>query len=127
MLVGAVLAWGGVATVQVLENGKSEMTVPIPMAVVEAAVASGDLFFDVEEHLQAEADLGEWGPLVREILAALDECPDVVLVEVVDGSDHVRVAKEGGSLLVEVNDSKVHLRVSVPTRSVRRTVARLVS
>jgi hypothetical protein len=48
-------------------------------------------------------------------------------VDIVDGSDHVRVVKEGGSLLVEVHDSDVDLRVSIPTRSIRRTVGRLVS
>ena len=127
MLVGAVLAWGGVATVNLVEENGTRVTVPIPMAVVEAAVVSGDLLFDIEDHLNVELDLGEWGPLVREMLKELDECPDAVLVEVVDGSDHVRVVKEGGSLRVEVTDSEVDLRVSIPTRSIRRTVGRLVS
>jgi hypothetical protein len=127
MLVGSVLAWGGVATVDLVERNGTRVTVPIPMAVVDAAVASGDLLFDVEDHLNVQLDLGEWGPLVREMLEELDECPDAVLVEVVDGSDHVRVVKDGGSLLVEVSDSDVDLRVSIPTRSIRRTVGRLVS
>jgi len=127
MLVGAVLAWGGVATVNLVEQNGTRITVPIPMAVVDAAVVSADLLFDVEDHLNVELDLGEWGPLVREMLEELDECPDAVLVEVVDGSDHVRVVKEGGSLRVEVTDSEVDLRVSIPTRSIRRTVGRLVS
>ena len=127
MLVGAVLAWGGVATVNLVEENGTRVTVPIPMAVVEAAVVSGDLLFDIEDHLNVEMDLGEWGPLVLAMLEELDECPDAVLVQVDDGSDHVRVVKEGGSLRVEVTDSEVDLRVSIPTRSIRRTVGRLVS
>ena len=127
MLVGAVLAWGGVATVRVIEHGRAGVTVPVPMAVVEGAVATGDLLFDLEQHFHGKIDLGEWGPFVRGMLEALDECPDTVLVEVSDGGDYVRVAKDGGSLVIEVTDSDVDLKVSVPTRSVRRTVSRLVS
>ena len=127
VLVGAVLAWSGVATVQVIERGKAGVSVPIPMAVVEAAAISGDLIFDIEDHIDAEIELGEWGPFVREVLDAIDDCPDMVLVEVIDGGDEVRVAKDGGSLVIEVHDSDIDLKVSVPTRSIRRTVGRLVS
>jgi hypothetical protein len=127
MLVGAVLAWSGVATVQVVEKGKAGISVPVPMAVVEAAAISGDLLFDIEDQIKAEVELGEWGPFVNEVLGALDDCPDMVLVEVIDGSDQVRVQKNGGSLVIEVHDSDIDLKVSVPTRSIRRTVARLVT
>ena len=127
MLVGAVLAWSGVATIKVVERGKTAVSVPIPMAVVEAAAMSGDFLFDLEDHIDAEVELGEWAPFVREVLGALDDCPDMVLVDVVDGNDQVRVKKDGGSLVIEVHDDEVDVKVSVPTRSVRRTIARLIS
>ncbi|MDH3253697.1 MAG: hypothetical protein OEM62_01800 [Acidobacteriota bacterium] len=127
LLIGAVLAWGGLATVSIVDRHGADLTLPIPMAAVDIAVASGDLIFDVGAHLNSELKLGEWEPLARQILMSLDECPDAVFVEVSDGGDHVRVAKQGRSLLIEVSDTTVDVRVSVPMRSVRRAVGRLLS
>lgn len=125
-LIGSVLAWSGVATVRVAEQNGHRVSVPIPMAIVEAAVASSEILLDPQD-LDLEVDLGEWAPLAREVLAVLDECPDAVLVEVQDRGEYVRVEKSGRYLVVSVRDDEIDLEVRVPTKSVRRTVTRLVS
>lgn len=127
MLIGSVLALGGVATVKLMERHGSSVTIPIPMAVVDAVVASGDAVFDSTQHLDIDVDLGEWKPVVQGMLEALDECPDVVLVSVEDGEDSVEIEKVGSALVLRIRDSKVDVRVNVPLRSVRRTVGRLLS
>jgi hypothetical protein len=125
-LIGSVLAWGGVATVRVAEKNGHHVSMPIPMAIVDAAVASSEILLD-EQDLDLEVDLGEWGPLAHEILAVLDECPDAVLVEVEDRGEYVRIEKSGRHLLVAVRADEIDLEVRVPTKSIRRTVTRLVS
>jgi hypothetical protein len=130
VLIGAVYAWGGVMTVAVEDRDDNfSLYLPMPVAFVDAAVATTDWVLDEEEWLQLHADLdmGEWAPMVRELLAELDDCPDVTLVEVEDNDVWVRVRKKGGKLVVEVEEPSTSITVSVPTRTIRRTVSRLTS
>ena len=65
---------------------------------------------------------------MREMLEVIEECPDVTFVEVVDGDEHVKVFKQGRYLKVSVDDGdQFSVQVSLPARSVRQTIARLVS
>ena len=126
VLLGAVYAYGGIMTVRVHERSEGlNIYVPVPMAVVDGAVATAVHVMPHDDwlELQADLDLGEWGPMVREVLEVLDECPDALLVEVIDAHEHVRISKEGRHLKVEVDSDDVDVRVSIPTRSVRRSRA----
>lgn len=130
VLIGVVYAHGGVMTVRVHEAQEGlDFYLPVPMVVVNGAVATASHVIPSEEWLdiQTELNIGEWAPLVREILEVLDECPDAVLVEVFEEHEHVRVSKEGRYLKVEVDADDVDIRLSIPTRSVSRTVNRLFS
>lgn len=125
LLVGAVYALGGVMTVRVDNPNGPDLAIPVPMAVVDAALATGEFAFE-NVHL----DIGEYGPMLRAMMEVIEDCPDVTFVEVEDHGDYVRVAKEGGYLKVEVKERGSHgvnVRVSLPTRFASRTVARLVS
>lgn len=125
-MIGALYAWGGVATVRVHEQREGlNIYLPVPMALVDAAVATSAVVIPKEEWLDLDVELGEWGPMVRGLLAELEDCPDFTLVEVEDDSTHVKVYKQKGSLKVEVDDQEVTVRVSVPVRSARRTLSRL--
>lgn len=130
LLIGAVYAWGGVMTVSVEDRDENfSLYLPMPVAVLDAAVATTDWVLDEEELLQihADLDLGEWGPMVRELLEELDDCPDFTLVEVKEDDVWVRVRKKRGKLVVEVEEPSTSIKVSVPTRTIRRTVSRLTS
>ena len=118
VLVGAVYAWGGVMTVRVDNPRGPNLSIPVPMAVIDAALATGELALD-----DAHLDFGEFGPMIREILAVIDDCPDVTFVDVQDGRDSVRVFKEDGKLRVEVEErgsDGVSVSISLPTRSIAR-------
>ena len=130
VLIGAVYAWGGVMTVSVEDRNENfSLYLPVPVAVMDAAVATTDWVLDEEEllELHAEMDLGEWAPLVHGLVEALDDCPDVTLVEVEDADVWVRVRKKRGKLVVEVEEPSTSVKVSIPTRSIQRTVRRLTS
>ncbi|MEJ2084406.1 MAG: hypothetical protein P8Y44_01840, partial [Acidobacteriota bacterium] len=86
VLIGAAFAWSGVATIRVDDVDEDfSLYLPVPMAIVEAAVASmswGDsdpIRMELDSHLR---DLGEFGPLVGALLRDLENCPDVTLVKV---------------------------------------------
>ena len=62
------------------------------------------------------------------IQAATDElrrCPDTVLVEVRDHNEHVKIAKQGDALVIDVNDDGETVHVSVPLTAVAYTASRL--
>lgn len=125
VLVGAVYAWGGVMTVRVDNPNGPDLAIPVPMAVVDAALTTGELALE-NVHL----DIGEYGPMLAAMMEVIDDCPDVTFVEVEDRGDYVRVAKEGRYLKVEVREHGSHgvnVKVSLPTRFASRTVSRLVS
>jgi hypothetical protein len=127
-LIGAVYAWGGVATVRVQDGEEGvNLYVPVPMALVDAAVTTTGFVVPNEEWLDLDVELGDWGPMIHAMLEELDELPDCTLVEVEDGAAHVRVYKEGGSLKVRVDEEDVHVKVSVPMRSARRTLSKVAN
>jgi hypothetical protein len=97
--------------------------------VLIGAVYATDWVLDEEEllELHAEMDLGEWAPMIHGLLEELDDCPDVTLVEVEDDEVWVRVRKKRGKLVVEVEEPSTSVKVSIPTRSIHRTVSRLTS
>ena len=64
-------------------------------------------------------------PVLEAICDDLERRPDFVLVETWDGDEHVRVAKRGGSIVVEAEGPDGTVRVGFPVRTIR-TVTGLV-
>ena len=129
LVLGAAVAWSGVATIRIADHDEDlDLFLPIPMAAVEAAVAtvswshSDRVTMELDAHIE---ELAEYDPLLRVMLAELEDCPDATLVEVDDGESWVAIRKKGGQLEIDVKDIGVEVEVSLPMRSVRRTVDRL--
>lgn len=127
LLATAVYASGGVVLVKVDNRGEGfHLTLPVPSVIISAAVATADHIVPEGQKIHIQAQLGDWGPYVEGILEALDDTPNAVLVEVVEGDKHIVVRKRDNSLKVDVNGSDITVYVSVPIKLVRRTVSRLV-
>ena len=126
-----MLAAGGVATVSLHERSEGfRLYLPVPMAMVSATAATAGFLSPVHAddllEIDGDLDLGEWEPFVDALFEGLEECPDVTFVEVQDHADHVRVAKRGGKIRVEVRDPDISLNIAVPIRPIRRTVSALL-
>lgn len=76
---------------------------------------------------QASRQLHEYLPLIDTTLDALREADDVVLVEVREPGQHVRVMKSGGSIVVDVDDPDETVHVSAPLRAIAGTVDQIAS
>lgn len=61
-------------------------------------------------------------PLVRAAIASLREQDDMTIVEVTGPDQHVLVKKDGGDLVVDVDDPEEQVHVSVPLRAVSSTI-----
>lgn len=130
LLIGTVYALGGVATVQVRDGQTgSGFYLPVPAVFLDVAVASARWVDPAHHGLEAHwgGDVGEMADTIRQVLAALEKCPDATLVEILDRQTEVRVKKSGGSLRLEIREAEGSVTVSVPLRTVSRSVGRLLS
>jgi hypothetical protein len=117
---GAMISSEGFIQVKVHEKqaGGTNVSLIVPAALIPMA-----LEFVPNRHLaQASADLRPYLPIVEAAIPGLEDCPDGVLVEVIDPKEHVIVAKEGDSIVVDVNDPEDVVRVAVPLRAVRSSI-----
>lgn len=70
----------------------------------------------------ASQQIRPWLPLIDTTFDALRQTDDIVLVDVTEPGQHVKVRKVGGSVIVDVDDPNETVHVSVPLRAVEGTV-----
>lgn len=75
----------------------------------------------------ASRQIRPWLPVIDTSLDALRTTNDIVLVEVSQPGQHVKVSKIGGSIVVDVNDHEETVHVSAPLRAIEGTVDDIAS
>jgi hypothetical protein len=90
-------------------------------------VPFGMQFAPKENLAQASAEIQPWLPTIRAALGQLHECGDFALVEAYSHGQHVRVAKSGGSLVVDVKTEEESVHVSAPIRAISGAVEELAA
>jgi hypothetical protein len=126
MIAGAMGAYvyrAGMVVVQVTEAGPngSDINIRVPGALICGAlqVIPDEAFADAGEEIQ------QFGPLARACVEKLADLPDFVLVEVCDRHEHVKVAKQGNKLIVDVDSPGERVHVIVPLSIVRTAVKKI--
>jgi len=117
---GAALSSEGFIYVNVQEKqpGGSHVNVLVPAALVPAT-----LHFVPRHHFaDSSHDLRTALPIIDAAIPALGDCPDGVLVEVVEPGEHVLVTKRAGSIVVDINDPDETVHVSVPLRAAQSAI-----
>jgi hypothetical protein len=76
---------------------------------------------------EASAEIQPWLPAIRAALVQLRECDDIAFVEVKEPGQQVRVAKSGGSIVVDVNSEEQSVHVSAPIRAMSSAVEELAA
>jgi hypothetical protein len=96
--------------------------------VAPAMLAPIGMHFVPKRHLAEAAEkIQPWMPVIRTALKQLREADDMTLVEVTDREEHVKVQKDGGSIIVDVVDKDDRVHVSVPIRAVSSTIEELAA
>jgi len=120
-LVGAAaLSTEGFIYVNVQEKhpGGTHVNVLVPAALVPTT-----LHFIPRHHFGAAPhDLRTVLPIIDAAIPALNDCPDGLLVEVVDPGEHVLVSKRAGAIVVDVNDPDETVHVSVPLSAAQSAI-----
>jgi hypothetical protein len=101
--------------------GGSHVHVWVPAAAVPAA-----LNFAPRHHLQNAAEhLEPFMPAIRQLAKELRKYPDAQFVDVVDGSDHVKISTRGGKLQIDVVDPGDSVHVTVPISTLEDVASQL--
>ena len=86
------------------------------------------MHFIPKEHLADHTqEILPWLPTIRASLDALSEADDITFVEVKEPGQKVRVAKSGGSIVVDVNDNDETVHVSTPIRAMSSAIEELAA
>jgi len=120
LAAGAALSSEGFIHVRVHEKqaGGTNINLILPAALVPATLR----FVPNDRLANASQDLRPYLPIIDAAIPALENCPDGVLVEIVDNTDHVLVTKSGGSLVVDVKDANDTVHISVPLRAAQSSI-----
>jgi hypothetical protein len=66
---------------------------------------------------EASRQLQPWLPTIQAATEELMHCPDATFVQVDNRIEHVKIAKVGGALVIDVDDEGETVHVSVPLRA----------
>ena len=121
LVVAGIVADAGIITVHV--NQKRAEGNNIHLFVPAILVPLGVKFAPQRELERVMRRSKEFMPALRIAAEELDRMPDCVLVEVKSPREYVHIEKSGGSLLVDVDNDRESVHVSVPLKMVR-SVAR---
>jgi hypothetical protein len=96
--------------------------------IAPAALAPIAAHFIPARNLQdASEKIRPWLPVIDATVDALREADDVVLVEVRERDEQVKVSKSGGSIVVDVDDPNETVHVSAPLRAIGSTVDQIAA
>lgn len=130
-LVGTALAGAGIIcsegmiTVNVVEKQPEKHHV---FVMVPALLVPIGMHFVPKEHLaQSAREMKPWMPTIRAALDGLSESEDITFVEVKEPGQNVRVAKSGGSIVVDVNGDDETVHVSTPIRAMSSAIEELAA
>lgn len=125
-LVGTALVGGAIASsegfihvkVHEKEPNGTHISLIVPAVIAPLAVR----FVPQHDLKGASANVQQYLPIIDAAISGLAECPDGLLVEVVDSDSHVTVVKSGGSIVVDADDSGDTVHVAVPLRAAKSTI-----
>ena len=119
--VAATVVRAGTVDVEVVELDGTNVSVSIPGALVDLGVRLVPVSLLPDVAVEVEP----WWPAVRAAWDGLEDCPDVVLVEVIGPNERVRIAKRGGVLEIDVDDHGSRVRIAVPVRTLSILIDKL--
>ena len=120
LIGGAVVMQDGIVSVNVREKhpGGHHIWFAVPGSIVPFGLKLAPA-----DHLrEGMHNAREWMPVARAAVDALEKSPDGVYVEVDTPSEHVRVQKAWGRIVVDVDDPNEEVHVAVPVRLMRHTL-----
>jgi hypothetical protein len=125
-LAGAgLLCSEGMIVVNVVEKSpeRHHIFVPAPAMLIPI----GMHFAPKDKLAEASREIRPYLPTIRAAIEGLRESEDITFVEVKEPGQHVRVAKVGGSIVVDAEDEENTVHVSTPIRAISSAIEQLAA
>ena len=130
-IMGTALAGAGIICSEGMISVNVETRTPEKhhvFVVAPAMLAPIAMHFIPKEHLAEHAqEVQPWLPTIRAGLDALKESDDITFVEVNEQGQNVRVSKNSGSIVVDVDDNDETVHVSTPIRAMSSAIEELAA
>jgi hypothetical protein len=97
--------------------------VPAPAMLIPI----GMHFAPKDKLAEASREIRPYLPTIRAAIEGLRESEDITFVEVKEPGQHVRVAKVGGSIVVDAEDEENTVHVSTPIRAISSAIEQLAA
>lgn len=115
----------GLVHVNVLQKGPQHHHIHV---IAPAMLLPIGMHFAPKARLaDAAQGIRPWLPVVRETIKQLQQCEDLPFVEVNEPAQYVRVAKLGGSIVVDVESGEESVHISTPIRALSSVVEELAA
>jgi hypothetical protein len=124
-LTSALVYEQGAVRVEVQEKARDGEHIRLALPALAVPIAAR--LVPREKLREASRDLQQWLPAIEAASEELLRCPDGPLVEVDSRREHVRIVKQGDSLVIDVDDPGETVHVSFPLRMLAYTASQLVT
>jgi hypothetical protein len=119
----------GMLAIDVVEKspGGARIKLVVPGALVNFCLSFVPAAMPADERERLREEIGRYEPLLAAVVDELEKAPDMVFVEVEEGTEHVTIAKRDGHLVIDVETDDEDVSVKVPVASVRATWTSVLS
>ena len=121
VVLATTVAATGTIMVKV-HDAETNLFVPVPALLVDLAVFAAPHVIPEHELADVRAEVAPYRDALRAVAEEIEDCPDVVLVEVLSADEHVQISKEGRSFYIDVDSPDGNVSVKVPARLLSRMI-----
>jgi hypothetical protein len=125
LAVAGLVSSEGLVRVKVIEKQPQGLHINVIVPAILAPIAVH--FAPRRDQVQAAREIRPYMPAIRAALLSLRDTDDVMLVEVKEPGERVRVSKSAGSIIVDVDDVSETVHVSTPMRAISSTIEELAA
>lgn len=119
---GATLAVTGFVTVEVYEEGGTNLYLPVPALLIDLAIFIAPMVIPEDELADARREIAPYRDALVTLAEGLEDCPSGVLVDYHGKHEQVQVTKTWRSFKVDVDTDDTEVHVKVPARLMSRAL-----
>jgi hypothetical protein len=119
---GAALAVTGFVTVEVYEEGGTNLYIPVPALLFDVAIFVAPMVMPDEALADARREIAPYRDALVTLAEELEDCPSGVLVDYRGNDERVQISKGWRSFKVDVDSDDTEVHVKVPARLMSRAL-----
>jgi hypothetical protein len=119
---GAALAVTGFVTVEVYEEGGTNLYIPVPALLFDVAIFVAPMVMPDQALADARREIEPYRDALVTLAEELEDCPSGVLVDYRGNDERVQISKGWRSFKVDVDSDDTEVHVKVPARLMSRAL-----